>query len=149
MAATASGASKRQARPSAASARPRPRTIGDYIAGFPPETQAVLERVRGVIRKALPKAEEGISYGIPVFKQHGGYVIYFAGWKEHYSLYPANTRLEAAFAERLAPYELSGRGTIRFPLAGAVPVKLISDIAKYRVKEAAEHARAKAAAKKR
>jgi uncharacterized protein YdhG (YjbR/CyaY superfamily) len=125
------------------------RTIDDYVAGFPPATQKVLDQVRRIIRKALPKAEEGISYGIPTFKQHGGSVIYFAGWKEHYSLYPANTRLEAAFRKELEPYELSGKGTIRFPLGEPVPAKLIAAIAKFRLKEAAERAKEKAAVKSR
>ena len=132
-----------------AAARTRSRTIDDYIAGFPPDVRVVLERVRRTIRKAAPKAEEGISYGIPTFKQHGGYVIYFAGWKEHYSIYPANDRLEAAFREELAPYESSGKGTIRFPLAEPVPVGLIARITKFRLKEAAEHEQQKAATKAR
>jgi uncharacterized protein YdhG (YjbR/CyaY superfamily) len=129
--------------------RTKPRTIGDYIAGFPPDTRAVLERVRGVIRKALPKAEEGISYGIPVFKQHGGSVIYFAGWKAHYSLYPSNERMEAAFRKELAPYEVSGKGTIRLPLDEPVPVKLITALAKFRLREASEHEKAKTLVKKK
>lgn len=126
-------------------ARAKPRTVDAYIAAFPPATQTVLERVRGVLRKALPKADEGISYGIPVFKQHGGAVIYFAGWKAHFSLYPSNRYLEAAFRRELAPYEVNGRGTIRFPLDEVVPAKLLTAIAKFRLKEAAEHAKEKAA----
>jgi uncharacterized protein YdhG (YjbR/CyaY superfamily) len=126
-----------------------PRTVDDYVAGFPPATQKVLEQVRRIIRKALPKAEERISYGIPAFRQHGGYVIYFAGWKEHYSLYPANRRLEGAFRKELEPYELSGKGTIRFPLGEPAPAKLIAAIAKFRLKDAAEHAKEKAVAKAR
>lgn len=117
------------------------RSIDGYIAAFPPDTQKVLTRVRRILRKALPKAEEGISYGIPVFKQHGGAVIYFAGWKAHYSVYPSNRRLEAALADRLAPYEVNGRGTIRFPLDQPVPAALIAEIAAFRLKEAAEHVR--------
>jgi uncharacterized protein YdhG (YjbR/CyaY superfamily) len=65
-------------------------------------------------------------------------VIYFAGWKQHYSLYPANRRLVAAFKKELAPYEVNDKGTIRFPLDEPVPVKLIEAIAKFRAKEVAE-----------
>jgi uncharacterized protein YdhG (YjbR/CyaY superfamily) len=75
-----------------------------------------------------------------VFRLHGQSVIYFAGWKEHYSLYPSNVRLQAAFKRELAPYEVSGRGTIRFPLSGRVPSKLIAGIARFRAKEAAAKA---------
>src|SRR6266446_4799800 len=72
------------------------KSVDEYIATHPEGEQAVLQRVRGAIRKALPGADEGISYQIPTFKLHGGYVVYFAGWKQHYSLYPATGRLVAA-----------------------------------------------------
>jgi uncharacterized protein YdhG (YjbR/CyaY superfamily) len=102
--------------------------------------------VRSTIRKALPRAEEVISYQIPAYKL-GGVVLYFAGWKQHYSLYPATERLVAAFKDELAPYELS-KGTIRFPLSRPVPVGLIGRIAKFRAKEVAERVKAKAATPK-
>ena len=116
------------------------KSVDEYIATFPEGVQAILRRVRGAIRKALPGAEEAISYQIPTYKLHGGYVVYFAGWKQHYSLYPATGRLVAAFEDDLAPYEVS-KGTIRFPLSQPVPVKLIERIAKFRAKEAAERAK--------
>ena len=90
------------------------------------------------MRKALPKAEEVISYQIPAYKLNGRIVIYFAGWKEHYSIYPAQRRLVAAFRERLAPYEVNNKGTIRFPLSEPVPARLIEAIAKFRAKEVTE-----------
>lgn len=119
-----------------------PKTIDKYLAGFPKDVRSVLERVRSTIRKAVPGAEEAISYGIPAFKLHGRTMIYFAGWKEHYSIYPSNDRLVAAFKDELAPYEVNGKGTIRFPLSEPIPVKLISGIARFRAKESAEHAKA-------
>lgn len=93
--------------------------------------------VRTAIHQALPQAEEVISYDIPAFKLRGRVVLYFAGWKEHYSLYPAGPRLVAAFKEELAAHELS-KGTIRFPLSKPVPVRLIARIAKFKAKEFAE-----------
>jgi len=132
------------------SARTPPRSVDEYIAGFPREVQGVLERVRSIVRKALPKAEEGLSYQMPVYKVDGRYVIYFAGWNAHYSLYPVTDRLAAELEDALAPYELSGKGTVRFPLASPVPAKLIRDIARFRAKEAVERGKAKlTAAKKR
>ncbi len=124
------------------------KSVDEYIATHPEGEQAVLQRVRGAIRKALPGADEGISYQIPTFKLHGGYVVYFAGWKQHYSLYPATGRLVAALKDDLAPYEVS-KGTIRFPLSEAVPVKLIGRIAKFLAQEAARRARPKLAKSKR
>jgi uncharacterized protein YdhG (YjbR/CyaY superfamily) len=64
-------------------------------------------------------------------------VLYFAGWKRHYSLYPAGERLAAAFVDRLAPYKVR-KGTIQLPLSEPVPVKLIERIAKFRAKETRE-----------
>jgi uncharacterized protein YdhG (YjbR/CyaY superfamily) len=128
---------------------PTAKEIDKYIAGFPRPVQTVLKHVRSTIRKAVPGAEEVISYGIPAYKLNGQRVIYFAGWKQHYSLYPAGDRLIAAFKEELAPYEFNNKGTVRFPLSEPVPVKLIEGIAKFRAREAAEQGKAKAAAAKR
>lgn len=122
------------------------KSVGDYIAAQPEAAQRVLELVRSTLRKTLAGAEEVISYQIPAYKLHGETVIYFAGWKQHYSLYPVSTDLVEAFKDDLALYELNDRGTLRFPLARPVPVKLIARIAKLRAKEAAH--REKAAAKK-
>lgn len=124
------------------------KSVDEYIATHPEEVQSVLQRVRSAIRKAVRGAEEVISYQIPAYKVRGGAVLYFAGWKRHYSLYPATGRLVAAFKDDLAPYEVS-KGTIRFPLSQPVPVKLIERIAKFRAKEAAERARAKVAGPKK
>src|SRR5688572_19081278 len=111
------------------------KSVDEYIASQPKAVQAVLKRVRGIIRKAVPQTEEVISYQIPAYKLPGGAVIYFAGWKEHYSLYPSSDSLVAEFKDELARYELS-KGTIRFPLSEPVPVKLIERIAKFRARVA-------------
>jgi uncharacterized protein YdhG (YjbR/CyaY superfamily) len=116
--------------------------VDRYIAEKPVSAQIVLKKVRGTIRKALPQAEEVISYKIPAYRLHGGIVLFFAGWKQHYSLYPAGERLVAAFKDELAPYKIS-KGTIRFPLSEPVPIRLIQRIAKFRTKEAAERRKTK------
>jgi uncharacterized protein YdhG (YjbR/CyaY superfamily) len=123
------------------------KSVDEYIGTKPEAVRAVLERVRGVIRKAVPDAAEVISYQIPAYKLHGGPVLFFAGWTEHYSLYPATEALVEAFKDELAPYELS-KGTIRFPLSRPVPVKLIERLAKFRANENAERAKEKELAKK-
>ncbi|MEX2300896.1 MAG: DUF1801 domain-containing protein [Bryobacterales bacterium] len=123
-------------------------SVDEYIASQPEGVRAFLERVRSAIRKAIPGAEEMISYKIPTYKLRGRPVIYFAGWKQHYSLYPVTSGVLAEFGEKLAPYEVN-KGTIRFPLSGRVPVKLIADIAKLRAKEVEEGEKRKAAAPKK
>ncbi len=114
---------------------PAPKNIDEYIAGFPRSVQTVLKKVRSTIRKAVPGAQETISYNMPTYKLNGQGVIHFAGWKEHYSLYPSNTRLIAAFRKELSAYEFNDKGTIRFPLSEGVPEKLIAGIAQFRAKE--------------
>ena len=110
------------------------KTVTEYIAAQPKPAQAALRRVRRAIRKALPKSDEVLSYKIPAYRVNGRVALYFAGWKAHYSLYPAGARLASAFKEELAPYKLS-KGTIRFPLSEPVPERLIERIAKFRAKE--------------
>jgi uncharacterized protein YdhG (YjbR/CyaY superfamily) len=127
--------------------RPDRATVDAYVAQFPRETQAILKRVRAAIRGALPAAEEAISYGVPVFKLWGTYVVYFAAFKEHYSLYPAGDRLVAGV--RGADAYKAGKGTLRFPLTEPVPVKLVERVAKFLAKEAAARARSKATRAKR
>jgi uncharacterized protein YdhG (YjbR/CyaY superfamily) len=120
------------------------KSVDEYIAKQSAAVQDVLSRVRSAIREAVPEAEEVISYQIPAYKLNGQRILFFAGWKNHYSLYPAGEGLVAAFKDELAPYEVH-KGTIRFPLSRPVPVKLISRIAKFRAKEAAEREKSKRA----
>jgi len=124
-------------------------SVDDYIALQPAAAQAVLEHVRRTIRKAVPEAEEVISYKMPAYKLRGIPVLYLAGWKQHYSLYPCAGRLVATFQRDLAPYEVNDKGTIRFPLSQPVPVKLIERIAKFRAKEVSEREQAKLATPKK
>jgi len=121
------------------------KSVDEYIAAQPDAVQAVLGLVRSAIRKAMPGAEEAISYKIPTYKLNDRAVLYFAGWKQHYSLYPAGEQLVAAFKDGLASYKID-KGTIRFPLSEPVPVKLIERIAKFRAQEAATRMKAKPAA---
>ena len=121
-------------------------SVDDYLAAQPSALTPVLERVRAILRKALPKANEVISYQIPAYRLPGGIVIFFAGWKGHYSVYPATTGVRAALGEELDGYAVS-KGTIRFPLTQPVPVRLLTRIAKIRAKEVADRAQAKAKTK--
>jgi uncharacterized protein YdhG (YjbR/CyaY superfamily) len=119
--------------------------VDAYLAMQPAGTRRVLEKVRATLRKALPGAEEVISYKIPAYRLAGGIVIYFAGWKQHYALYPVTAPLIAAFKDELAPYELSNKGTVRFPLDAPIPARLITRIAKYRAQEVAARKQLKTA----
>ena len=117
-----------------AMAKEKFKSVNEYMAAKPKDARDILKRVRSAIRKAVPAAEEAISYQIPVYKLSGAAVLYFAGWKQHFSLYPANDALVAAFKGELTPYLIS-KGTIRFPLSEPVPVELIARIAKFRAEQ--------------
>jgi uncharacterized protein YdhG (YjbR/CyaY superfamily) len=110
-------------------------SVDAYLAELPAPTRSVLREVRGHLRRALPKAEEVISYQMPALKTADGVVVWFAGWKKHYSLYPASKLVRKTFAKQLAQYDVNDKGTIRFPLDEPVPAKLLTAIAKLRAKE--------------
>jgi uncharacterized protein YdhG (YjbR/CyaY superfamily) len=109
-------------------------SIDAYLAAQPESARTALGLVRQAVRRALPEAEESISYQIPTYKLNGRAVFYFAGWKKHFSLYPVSDALLAAFPE-LSRYEIS-KGTLRFPLAEPVPEDLIERLARFRAEEA-------------
>lgn len=113
------------------------KSVDDYLATMPEKARPALDRIRAIMKKTMPGAAEVISYQIPAYKLPGGTALYFAGWKEHVSVYPVTDSVIAAFGEKLDPYHVS-RGTLRFPLDKKLPVKLIEGIAKVRAKETAE-----------
>lgn len=115
--------------------------IDDYIARFPVEVQKILKKIRALIKEAVPTAEEKISYQIPTFTLNGNYLIYFAAFKNHVSLYPAPRGAEQ-FKKELAAYE-GGKGTVQFPLDEPIPYGLIKRIVKFKVKENSEKAKEK------
>ena len=110
-----------------------PRTIDEYIAGFPDHVQEILQKIRATIRKAAPEAEETISYKIPTFNLNGHYLIYFAAYKKHIGMYPVPIG-DTDFLEEIAPFQ-AGKGTLQFPLDQPIPYKLITKIVRLRIKE--------------
>jgi uncharacterized protein YdhG (YjbR/CyaY superfamily) len=116
------------------------RNIDEYIAGFPEDVQAILEKIRTTIRKAAPGAEEAISYQIPTFKLKGN-LVHFGAFKKHIGFYPTSSGIRR-FKSELAAYE-SAKGSVQFPFAKPIPYGLIGKIVKFRVKENLERAAAK------
>lgn len=104
----------------------KPHGVDEYIKLFPKEVQDMLQAIRQILRRELPESTEVISYGIPCFKVDGKYVVYFAGWKNHISLYPI-PKGDAAFQKEIAPYK-AGRGTLRFSLDKPIPEGLIKKV---------------------
>jgi uncharacterized protein YdhG (YjbR/CyaY superfamily) len=107
--------------------------MDEYIANSPEEVGQILEKIRSVVKKAAPKAEETIRYQMPTFTFNGTYLVYFAAFKKHIGFYPAPNDIPE-FKEALAKYG-AGRGTLKFPLDEPIPYSLIRRIVKYRIKE--------------
>lgn len=124
--------------------RTTPKDIDEYIAGFPPDIQEILERIRATIRAAAPGAEEKISYQMPTFFLHGN-LVHFAAFKNHVGFYPTPTGIER-FQTKLAAYK-GGKGSVQFPLDKPMPLDLIGEIVAYRVQENLAKAKAKKKAK--
>jgi uncharacterized protein YdhG (YjbR/CyaY superfamily) len=108
-----------------------PNSVDEYIAAQPEALRPRLEQVRAAIRRAVPQAVEGIGYGMPGYKLNGRPLLYFAGFKQHYSLFAGSGTFFASLERELKNYE-QRKGTIHFPLNEPVPVRLISRIAKLR-----------------
>lgn len=117
-----------------------PANIDEYIEGFSPEVQAILWKVRQVVREAAPEAQEVISYRMPAVKQNG-VLIYFAAFKNHIGLYPPVAG-DASLQRAIAPYA-GEKGNLRFPYNKPIPYDLISHITELRVKQDAVKARGK------
>lgn len=116
----------------------KPASTDEYLATLTDDKRAALEKLRRAIGAAAPRAEEGFSYGIPTFKLDGQPLIYFAAWKDHYSLYPLTSAMLRAHAADLKAYETS-KGTIRFPATKPMPLGLVKKLVKTRIAELREN----------
>ena len=112
--------------------RSKARSIDEYIAEFPPETQRKLQEIRALIRASAPDATETISYAIPTFDLNG-HLVHFAGYERHIGFYPTG-RGVAAFEQELGAYKM-GKGSVQFPLDEPLPTDLIRRIVEHRVAE--------------
>ena len=106
----------------------KPQNIDEYIAAQDEMVQLRLKEVRAVLLKAIPEAEERISWSMPTYWK-GRNIIHFAASKKHLGIYPGD-KATAAFAEELSEYDVS-KGTIRIPYEQPLPEDLIRRIAKW------------------
>ncbi len=120
-------------------------TIDEYILQFQVEVQAILQRLRQVIKETAPEAEEKISYQMPTFYLYGN-LVHFAAYKNHIGFYPTPTGIEA-FKKELSVYK-GAKGSVQFPIDKPLPFELIREIVKYRVDENIRKAEYKSEKKK-
>jgi uncharacterized protein YdhG (YjbR/CyaY superfamily) len=117
-----------------------PNSVDGYLAELGEEPRVVLEHLRTTIRAAAPDATEAISYSMPAFKDQGRFLVSYAAFKDHCSLFPASGGVREACGDALAPY-LSGKGTIRFTVEEPLPDALVTKIVKARLEETAARRR--------
>ena len=109
-------------------------TVDEYLAVLPEDRRAAMQALRETIRAAAPDAVELISYQMPAFKTHGQFLVSYAAFKKHYSLFPASEAVVEALGDELTPY-LAGKGTIRFPANEPIPLATVTRIVKVRLAE--------------
>ena len=112
-----------------------PTTVEEYLAALPAERRAVMEHLRRTIRAAAPDAIESIAYSMPAFRTPSGqFLVSYAAYKRHYSLFPANQTAVATLGDEIAPF-VAGKGTLQFPIAAAIPAALVTQVVKIRLAE--------------
>jgi uncharacterized protein YdhG (YjbR/CyaY superfamily) len=112
-----------------------PTSVDQYVNDLAQDKRAVLEEMRRTINAAAPDATETIAYSMPALRSHGGqFLVSYAAYKKHYSMFPASGEVIAALGDELTPY-LAGRGTIRFPASKPIPLDLVRRIVEVRVRE--------------
>jgi uncharacterized protein YdhG (YjbR/CyaY superfamily) len=103
------------------------KTIDEYLGYFPEDVRERLEEIRTIIHRIAPGAVETISYQIPTFKLDGKFLMYFAAFPDHVSIYPIPAGNED-FTKDIAPY-VKGKGTLQFPMSKPMPFDLVEKIA--------------------
>jgi uncharacterized protein YdhG (YjbR/CyaY superfamily) len=110
----------------------KPANIDEYIAGFPAETQALLQQFRETVKEVAPGATEMISYAIPAFKLDN-MLVWFAAHTNHIGFYPRASAIEK-FKKELSEYK-GAKGSVQFPMDKPLPVGLIKQIVQFRMLE--------------
>jgi uncharacterized protein YdhG (YjbR/CyaY superfamily) len=118
-----------------------PTSIDAYIALFPTEVQAILQKVRATIQQAAPGAVEAIKYQMPTFVFNKKNLVHFAAYKKHLGFYPTPSGIEQ-FQAALSAYA-SSKGAVQFPLDKPIPYDLIAAITAFRMEEEIKRASAK------
>jgi uncharacterized protein YdhG (YjbR/CyaY superfamily) len=111
-----------------------PTSVDDYLAALPEEPRIALEKLRKTIKAAAPGATETISYQMPTFMHQDRFLVSYAAFKHHCSLFPASGAVMEALGEELKPY-FSGKGTLRFTADKPIPAALVRKIVKARIEE--------------
>jgi len=114
--------------------------VDAYLAALPADQQGLLEGVRATIRRVVPDAEETIAYDMPAFRLAGRFLVSYAGWKRHCSLYPLTDSFLAAHAVEIEGFGRT-KGSIHFTAAKPLPPALLEELIRTRVADLAVEGR--------
>jgi uncharacterized protein YdhG (YjbR/CyaY superfamily) len=110
-----------------------PTSVDDYLAAVPERQRAALEKLRKTIKAAAPDATEAISYQMPALKLDGRFLVSYAAFKNHCSLFPGSA-VPDELQDELRPF-VAGKGTLQFTPEKPIPAPLIKKIVKTRIRE--------------
>lgn len=113
---------------------PRFASYEEYIASIPGDRRAGVDRIRALAVAAAPEAQEAISYDMPALRLDGRFLVSWAAFRWHDSLFPASVAVVAEMGDDIRPY-LAGRGTIRFPADQPLPDDIVTRVVRTRVTE--------------
>ena len=113
---------------------PGPSSVEEYLSALPDDRRTVMEDLRRTIRAAAPGATELIAYSMPAFRADGRFLVSYASYKRHYSLFPASGEVVEGLGAELQPY-LAAKATIQFPVGRPIPLDLVRRIVEIRVRE--------------
>jgi uncharacterized protein YdhG (YjbR/CyaY superfamily) len=114
---------------------PKVSTVEAYLETLDPPRREVVQRLRETVAAAAPDAVESIAYDMPAFRSHGGqFLVSFAAYRRHYSLFPASDGVVHGLGAEIEPY-LSGKGTIRFPANAPIPYDTVDKVVRIRSAE--------------
>ena len=107
--------------------------VDAYLAALPADQRAVLQALRDRVRALAPAAQETISYDMPAFRLADHFLLSYAGWKAHCSLYPVGPELLERYADALRGYGRTNKGSLHFGHAKPLPDGLLADLVRERV----------------
>jgi uncharacterized protein YdhG (YjbR/CyaY superfamily) len=109
-------------------------SFDEYFASLPEQERAELERIRQLVLRAVPEAEEGTSYGMPALKYKGRPLLGVAATKKHLSVFPFSPEAIEATREALAGFDVS-KGTVRFTPENPLPDAVVEQLVANRLRE--------------
>jgi uncharacterized protein YdhG (YjbR/CyaY superfamily) len=100
--------------------------VDAYLDRLPADQRRLLADIRARVKALLPEATELMSYGMPTFKLDGKFVLSYAAWKRHCSIYPPGDELLARYAGELGGHG-GTKGSLHFSAERPLPPGFLQD----------------------